>query len=170
MISSYTAGAHNAVRVLVTLLLVAVLAGCASTASPPSVPPPREARLAALGFERTEDGYVLNLPGPLLFDTGSDVLNDSARTRLAQLAKDLHALSITRLRLFGHTDNVGSADMNRGLSSRRAEAVATAMANNGFAPENLERRGFGFDRPLASNDPPEGRARNRRVAVIVPFE
>ena len=62
MISSYTAGAHNAVRVLVTLLLVAVLAGCASTASPPSVPPPREARLAALGFERTEDGYVLNLP------------------------------------------------------------------------------------------------------------
>jgi len=113
---------------------------------------------------------VLNLPGPLLFDTGSDVLNDSARTRLAQLAKDLHALSITRLRLFGHTDNVGSADMNRGLSSRRAEAVATAMANNGFAPENLERRGFGFDRPLASNDTPEGRARNRRVAVIVPFE
>jgi flagellar motor protein MotB len=75
-------------------------------------------------LSQTEDGYVLNLPGPLLFDTGSDVLNDSTRTRLAQLAKDLHALSITRLRLFGHTDNVGSADMNRGLSSRRAEAVA----------------------------------------------
>ena len=44
------------------------------------------------------------------------------------------------------------------------------MAANGFAADNLERKGFGFDRPLASNDTPEGRAKNRRVAVIVPVE
>lgn len=172
MISSHTASVRIAVRVLVTLLLAAGLAGCASTPSPPSppAPPPREARLIALGFERTEDGYVLNLPGPLLFDTGSDVLNEGAKAMLSRLAKDLHALSITRLRLFGHTDNVGSAEMNLALSGRRAEAVAAAMASNGFAAENLERRGFGFERPLVSNDTPEGRARNRRVAIVVPFE
>ena len=49
-------------------------------------------------------------------------------------------------------------------------AVAIAMAANGFANENLERSGFGFDRPIANNETPEGRAKNRRVAVIVPFE
>jgi outer membrane protein OmpA-like peptidoglycan-associated protein len=126
--------------------------------------------LAALGFEKTDEGYVLNLPGPLLFDSGSDTLSDGAKGVLSKLAVDLIALDIRKLRLFGHTDNVGSADFNRSLSSRRADAVARFIAANGFLDASLERRGFGFDRPLAGNDTPEGRAKNRRVAVIVPFE
>jgi len=123
-----------------------------------------------MGFEKTDEGYVLNLPGPLLFDTGSDVLSDSAKTMLSKLAADLRALDITLLRLFGFADNVGTAEFNRGLSGKRAEAVAAAMVGQGFATDKMERRGFGFDRPLASNDTPEGRVKNRRVAVIVPFE
>lgn len=160
-----------ALRGLLTALILSLVAGCAS-APPPSPPaaPSRADVLQALGFERTEDGFVLNLPGPLLFETGSDVLNENAVARLAKLASDLRAIRIDRLRLFGHTDNVGSADFNRALSTKRAEAVAQAMASHGFANDRLERRGFGFDRPLAGNDTPEGRAKNRRVAVIVPFE
>jgi outer membrane protein OmpA-like peptidoglycan-associated protein len=113
---------------------------------------------------------VLNLPGPLLFDSGSDVLSEGAKGVLSKLAQDLIALEIRKLRLFGHTDNVGGVEFNRSLSSRRADAVARFMAANGFRDESLERRGFGFDRPLAGNETPEGRAKNRRVAVIVPFE
>ena len=79
-------------------------------------------------------------------------------------------LNIKTLRLFGHTDNVGNAEFNRGLSGKRAEAVAVEMVAQGFVRDGLERRGFGFDRPIASNDTPEGRTQNRRVAVIVPFE
>ncbi|MBL8311317.1 MAG: OmpA family protein [Burkholderiales bacterium] len=161
-------------RSLLTLLLLAwlgsLIAGCATPPPPAPGKPTRVEALSALGFEKTDEGYVLNLPGPLLFDTGSDVLSDGAKVMLAKLAVDLKTLDINKLRLFGHTDNVGSADMNRSLSAKRAEAVAVAMAANGFANENLERRGFGFDRPIAGNDTPEGRARNRRVAVIVPFE
>ena len=155
--------------------VAATLIGCASTPPPaapaaPATPPPRAERLAALGFEKTDEGYVLNLPGPLLFDSGSDVLSEGAKGVLSKLAQDLIALEIRKLRLFGHTDNVGGVEFNRSLSSRRADAVARFMAANGFRDESLERRGFGFDRPLAGNETPEGRAKNRRVAVIVPFE
>ena len=159
--------------------VVCLLVACSST--PPPAPPPlpapvvtampaRSAALAAMGFEKTDEGFVLNLPGPLLFDTGSDVLSVSAKAMLAKLAADLRLLEISTLRLFGHTDNVGSAEFNLNLSAKRAEAVAQAMMGEGFASARIERRGLGFDRPLAANDTPEGRAKNRRVAVIVPFE
>lgn len=164
-------------RWLLALTTAALLSACASAPPPPPTPipsaPPQSARasaLVALGFEKTDEGYVLNLPGPLLFDTGSDVLSAGAKAVLAKLAADLRVLDISKLRLFGHTDNVGSAEFNRGLSGKRAEAVAVEMVTQGFANDSLERRGFGFDRPIAANDTPEGRARNRRVAVIVPFE
>ena len=164
---------HQTLCAVVAVFAVALLGGCAS--APPPAPPPVAqpslmSKLVDLGFEKTDEGYVLNLPGPLLFDTGSDVLSDNAKVVIAKLADDLHNLEIKKLRLFGHTDNVGSAEFNRTLSTKRAESVAQAVSQHGFAQENLERRGFGFDRPLAANDTPEARAKNRRVAVIVPFE
>ena len=164
-------------RWLVTLTATALLTACASAPPPtpllaPTAPvaPVRSTALLGLGFEKTDDGYVLNLPGPLIFDTGSDTVSDGAKTVLTKLATELRALNIESLRLFGHTDSVGTADFNLSLSSKRAEAIAVAMVGQGFSIDNLERRGFGFSRPVASNDTPEGRAQNRRVAVIVPFE
>ena len=168
---------HNIPRWLVMVTATALLAACASAPPPPlptpmpaAVVPERTTALFALGFEKTDDGYVLNLPSPLIFDTGSDTLSDSAKTMLTTLATELRALNISSLRLFGHTDNVGTADYNLNLSSKRAEVIAAAMVSQGFTSDKLERRGFGFSRPLASNDTPEGRAQNRRVAIIVPFE
>lgn len=166
-------------RWLLPLTTAVLLAACASAPPPPSPPSAptlapvvtaRTTALRSMGFEKTDEGYELNLPGPLLFETGSDVVSDGAKAMLAKLATDLIALDIHSLRLFGHTDDVGTAVFNRGLSAKRAEAVGLAMIGQGFETGNLERRGFGFDRPLTSNDTPEGRAKNRRVAVIVPFE
>lgn len=163
-------------RWLLPFIVAPLLGACASAPPPPpsptALPPdvPRAAALATMGFEKTEEGFVLNLSGALLFDTGSDVLSTGAKVMLATLAADLRRLDIKTLRLFGHTDNVGSAEFNRGLSGKRAEAVAVEMVAQGFLRDSLERRGFGFDRPIASNDTPEGRTKNRRVAVIVPFE
>ena len=163
----------------VPAFVVALLGACASAPPPAPPAPPAPApvaqvslasKLIDLGFEKTDEGYVLNLPGPLLFETGSDVLSENAKVVIGKLADDLRILEIKKLRLFGHTDNVGSAEFNRTLSTKRAESVAQAVSQHGFAQENLERRGFGFERPLAGNDTPEGRAKNRRVAVIVPFE
>ena len=159
---------------LLAVIAATLLAACASAPpEPPPVPAPDTTRamlLVALGFEKTDEGFVLNLSGSLLFDTGSDVLSAGAKAILAKLATDLRALEIKKLRLFGHTDNVGSAEFNRALSGKRAESVALEMVSLGFANEGLERRGFGFDRPIVSNDTPDGRTKNRRVAVVVPFE
>ena len=162
-------------RRLLPLTATALLAACASAPPPTPAPPTpvvtvKTAALLSIGFEKTDEGYVLNLPGPLLFETGGDVLSEGAKTVLAKLATDLRALDMNSLRLFGHTDNVGTAEFNRGLSGKRAEAVAVAMIGQGFVTDKLQRRGFGVDRLLASNDTPEGRAKNRRDAVIVPFE
>lgn len=167
-------GITFSLRWLLPLIVTPLLSACASAPppAPAALPPdiPRAAALASMGFEKTEEGFVLNLSGALLFDTGSDVLSAGAKAMLAKLAADLRRLDIKTLRLFGHTDNVGNAEFNRGLSGKRAEAVAVEMVAQGFVRDGLERRGFGFDRPIASNDTPEGRTKNRRVAVIVPFE
>lgn len=170
---------NRVTRLLFAIMISAWLAAC--TSAPPPVPssaapapstavPARTSALLALGFEKTDEGFVLNLPGALLFGTGSDVLGVDAKASIEKLALDIRGLNIDTARLFGHTDNVGSVDLNRALSTKRAEAVAVVMIAKGFASDKLERRGFGFDRPIASNDTPEGRTKNRRVAVIVPFE
>jgi outer membrane protein OmpA-like peptidoglycan-associated protein len=174
----HTPGRFRVLLMLASIALAALLTACANTPPPPPPPPApvvvvvpaRTTALVAMGFEKTDEGFVLNLPGPLLFDTGSDVLSSNAKIVLAKLATDLRLLEINTLRLFGHTDTVGSAEFNKNLSTKRAEAVAQAMLGEGFVNDRLERRGFGFERPLASNDTPEGRTKNRRVAVIVPFE
>jgi len=89
--------------------------------------------LRFMGFEKTDEGYMLNLPSPLLFETGRDLVSDGARAMLAKLATDLSAFDIHSLRLFGHTDNEGIAEHNRALSDKSAEAVAALIIGAGFA-------------------------------------
>jgi OOP family OmpA-OmpF porin len=66
----------------------------------------------------------------------------------------------------GHTDNVGTAQLNQDLSQKRAQAVRQALVSQ-FAvpPGKLTATGFGFAHPVESNDTVEGRARNRRVEL-----
>lgn len=65
----------------------------------------------------------------------------------------------------GHADGAGSVDSNLRLSQRRAEAVFEYLIKRGVAPERLRPAGYGESRPLASNDSPEGRAKNRRIEL-----
>ena len=67
----------------------------------------------------------------------------------------------------GHTDNVGSRPYNLDLSKRRAQAIVDYLVNHGIDARRLESAGFGFDRPVASNDDPLGRAKNRRTEFIL---
>lgn len=70
--------------------------------------------LRFMGFERADEGYVPNLPSPLLFETNCDLASDGAKAMLAKLATDLSAFDIHSLRLFGHTDNEGIAEYSSG--------------------------------------------------------
>lgn len=69
--------------------------------------------------------------------------------------------------IIGHTDSVGDADYNIGLSKRRAEAVAAYLVSTGIEPAKLRVLGRGETDPIASNDTKEGQAENRRVEIVV---
>lgn len=72
-----------------------------------------------------------------------------------------------RIRIEGHTDNVGNAAFNQTLSEKRAAAVKAFLEKEyGIKGDRLEAQGFGDTRPVASNDTPEGRQSNRRVELV----
>jgi OmpA-OmpF porin, OOP family len=103
----------------------------------------------------------------LLFDTGSDRLRPESTPTLKQIAAMLQQHPELRLRIEGHTDNVGAKDANRTLSDKRAAAVkATLVGEYHVAAGRLESKGFGDTKPAGANDTPEGRSNNRRVELV----
>jgi len=85
---------------------------------------------------------------------------------LVQVMKDNPDLKVV---IEGHTDNVGTAEFNKELSQKRADAVKQYMVEKGIDANRITAKGFGFDRPIASNDTEEGRQKNRRVEAAVDY-
>lgn len=71
-----------------------------------------------------------------------------------------------KLKIEGHTDNVGNAASNKKLSEDRAAAVKNWLVKNGMRDANLATAGFGDAKPVGDNQTEEGRARNRRVELV----
>ncbi|MFO0591043.1 MAG: OmpA family protein [Polyangiaceae bacterium] len=117
-------------------------------------------------FETDSKG-ALKLPGPVLFETGKDVLKPESDAVL-QVVKDyLDAKpQITKLRIEGHTDNVGTPASNMTLSQLRAYAVAKWLVAKGVRCNRLLPVGFGDTRPVADNTTEDGRAQNRRTMFV----
>jgi len=118
---------------------------------------------------QTEDsarGLIVNL-SDVLFDTGSYTLKPGAREKLAKISGILLAHPGLTLQIEGHTDSVGGDEFNQRLSEQRAGSVRDFLANNGVPASSITARGFGKTEPVATNDTPEGRQRNRRVEIIV---
>jgi phosphate transport system substrate-binding protein len=99
------------------------------------------------------------------FRTGSYVLDNKAIEDVRRVAEDIEHRVYTgdRIMLFGFADSTGGHSPNMPLSQRRAEEVAAGFRKYGITPEMS--RGFGIDMPVASNDTPEGREKNRRVEI-----
>lgn len=154
---------------LVMAGLVLALLGCQSTPPPPA--PDRQQQKAValkkLGFTPAADAWELNLGVKLLFESNVDKVSDDGRAALVEVARTLSGVGIERVIVEGHTDNVGSAKFNEDLSLRRAESVAQSLAQSGMKADAIELRGIGFDKPIADNSTPEGRAQNRRVVITV---
>jgi outer membrane protein OmpA-like peptidoglycan-associated protein len=111
----------------------------------------------------------LSLKDAIHFDTGRDSIRPESFRILDEIAKLLREhKELKKVRVEGHTDNVGSASYNRDLSERRAASVVRYLAEKGgVARERLEAKGFGFERPVASNATAVGRSRNRRVEFTI---
>lgn len=118
-------------------------------------------------ISRSEGAVTVTMPNALLFPTGSAEVGPEMRQALAQIADHLKAYPDTTVDVIGHTDNVGDAAYNMELSRRRAENVALELARLGIDPDRIRAFGRGEDDPVASNLTEEGRARNRRVEIVI---
>jgi outer membrane protein OmpA-like peptidoglycan-associated protein len=104
------------------------------------------------------------LPEIIYFEGQADVISESNRPMLDELARTLQRLPARkRVRVEGHTDDAGNREHNIDLSYRRAKAVVEYLKSRGVAAERLEYMGYAGSKPLADNRTPEGRALNRRV-------
>ena len=102
----------------------------------------------------------------LLFETGSDVIMPSSLPELKRIATFIATYGY-KVRLAGHTDNVGQPEANKTLSQARAEAVKRQLVEYGCAAESIKAFGYGDLKPVASNETEEGRAQNRRVEITL---
>lgn len=100
------------------------------------------------------------------FDTGKATIKTESNQTLNEVAKLLKKNSAWKMQVEGHTDNVGTKDANMKLSQARADAVRAWLIGSGVDGTRLIARGFGDTKPVAGNGSEEGRAKNRRVALV----
>lgn len=114
-----------------------------------------------------EEEELLFTPLDVYFEAAKNGISKNAEIEnfLSTAQKYLEAHPDKKLSLVGHTDSDGSNATNDPLSVKRAETVKQMLVNEGFNAEQLVTAGRGEREPIASNDSPEGRAKNRRVTV-----
>lgn len=131
----------------------------AAAAPAPAPPPPAPSLRSQLATGRaTAQG--------ILFDSGKATLRPESASTLEEMLTLLKEEPALRLRIEGHTDDAGDAAANRKLSERRAAAVKAWLVSHGVAARRLQSAGLGASHPVAPNDTPENRARNRRVELV----
>jgi outer membrane protein OmpA-like peptidoglycan-associated protein len=118
-------------------------------------------------IQNTGQELIVTMPDGILFDVDSAAIRASLQSDIRAVARNLQAYPNTTVDVIGHTDNTGSAGYNQDLSSRRAQAVAGVLLEQGLSPSRVRAYGRGEDAPVASNLTPEGRQLNRRVEVII---
>lgn len=114
--------------------------------------------------QEKDNETMINLPD-LLFETASYRLTDESREILFKVSK---LIKNKKVAIIGHTDNTGTKKYNEKLSKNRATAVLNYFIDElNFSIAMFEIDGKGEDEPIASNDTPEGRFKNRRVEIII---
>ena len=116
---------------------------------------------------RRGDDIVLNMPGDITFASGSADLSASFMPVLNDVGTILNQYPSTYIDIVGYADSQGSDAYNLDLSNRRANAVAGYLVGQKVKAERIYVAGMGEAHPIASNDTPEGRAKNRRVEITL---
>lgn len=105
------------------------------------------------------------IAGDVAFEFDRAEIRPQFYGELNAIADRLNETPNVRVAIQGHTDSVGPATYNQGLSERRAQSVADYLAGRGVSRDRMEVAGFGETRPVATNETREGRAQNRRVEI-----
>jgi len=123
-----------------------------------------EATAAQMAAEIARTGHVAVYG--VAFDTGSARIKTESDRVLGEIASLLGKNPAWKMRVEGHTDDVGGRAANQRLSEQRAAAVVAWLTSHGIAPDRLTSQGFGDGRPVADNKSENGRAKNRRVELV----
>ena len=115
---------------------------------------------------KTARGVVVNLPD-ILFDVNKATLKQNTQVALAKLAGIVQVFPRINLRIEGYTDSTGSDELNMRLSKGRADAVTGFLKSQGVAATRLTAAGYGPRFPVADNATIDGRAKNRRVEIVL---
>lgn len=133
-----------------------------------------EQAMKDLKAAETPQEIKVNLSADVLFDFDKATLKPEAEPALQRVATVVKSYPTSEVFIDGHTDGKGSDSYNQPLSERRAAAVGNWLVTNaGLSPGRLHTRGWGKTKPVAPNtkpngaDDPEGRAKNRRVEIVV---
>jgi len=117
-------------------------------------------------IEVTPYGYKIRV-NSIEFAFGSAEVTPKGLAIIKRVAEKLKKFGGYKIRVEGHTDNVGSYDYNLKLSKDRAASVMKELIKLGIDKDRISSEGFAFDRPIAPNDTEEGRAKNRRVEFLL---
>lgn len=105
-------------------------------------------------------GFVLD---GVEFDTNKATIRPESFPRLDKVLEYMTHKKSARIEISGHTDNEGNPKSNKELSNRRAQACKKYLVKKGIDASRIETVGHGQDKPVTSNDTPEGRQKNRRI-------
>ena len=118
-------------------------------------------------IQRVGEGIAVTFASGILYDFNSDQIRAEAGNNLRNLASSLSKFPNTDVLIVGHTDSVGTADYNMGLSQRRANAAQAYLAGQGVSAARLRATGRGESEPIAPNSTDAGRQLNRRVEIAI---
>ncbi|MCW5960192.1 MAG: OmpA family protein [Pyrinomonadaceae bacterium] len=121
-------------------------------------------------MSQTSRGFVVSLSEAGFFAPGDAAVSAEAKQVLDEISSSINETEFS-IRVEGHTDSVPISNSkypsNWELSTARASSVLIRLMENGIAPERLSAAGYGGFQPVADNSTPEGRAKNRRVDVVI---
>ena len=123
-------------------------------------------KLNSIATKKTDKGLMMTL-GDFVFDSGKATIKQEAVDNFSKVVEFINTYPDRQVRIEGHTDSSGSNKLNLTLSQMRADAVKALLVENGIAANHINAVGMGEDFPVADNSSSAGKAKNRRVEIII---
>lgn len=123
-------------------------------------------KLNSIATEQTDKGLMMTL-GDFVFDSGKSTIKQEAVDNFSKVIEFINTYPNKKVRIEGHTDSSGSNQLNLKLSQLRADAVKDLLIKNGIQSVQLNAVGMGEELPVADNVSVAGKAKNRRVEIII---
>lgn len=126
-----------------------------------------KAELPEADIQLINDSIKILFPEAIVYELQEVIPAEEYKAPMNELVKLLLRRSETDLLITGHCDNTGKTEFNRKLSEKRAIYIQNYLASSGMPKTRMESWGLGSNSPIADNNTPEGRRKNRRVEFVV---